>query len=138
MVHLVHALLFHTPRYISHCLVYSRFVLSTDCLTVDSHNSASCQFILLQMVHHVAISTSCGNQSTFIIKESPINLDQYNVRAPLMRFYSFLVTHCSQPTDLGNNIGGVSLGPLAKNKKEKSKLLHYLCPGCHLLCDAGR
>lgn len=121
MVHLVHALLFHTPRYISHCLVYSRFVLSTDCLTVDSHNSASCQFILLQMVHHVAISTSCGNQSTFIIKESPINLDQYNVRAPLMRFYSFLVTHCSQPTDLGNNRWSATW-TIGKKQKGKIKI----------------
>lgn len=138
MVHLVQALLFHTPRYISHCSVYSRFVLSTDCLTVDSHTSASCQFILLQMVHHVVISTSCDNRSTFTIKESPINLGQYNIRTPFMRFYFFLVTHCSQPADLGNYIGEGPLRPLTKTKRKNQNCYITSAQGAIWLCDSGR
>lgn len=121
MVHLMQALLFHTPRYILHWSIYNRYVLSTYCIIVDSHNGASCQFIE-PMVHHVVISTSCGNQSTFTPNESPLNRGQYYVRIPFMQFYSFLITHCSQPAHCSDNTGGVSLKPLANKKKEKNNI----------------
>lgn len=39
-----------------------------------------------------------------------------------MQFYSFLLTHCSQPAHRSDNTDGVSLGPLANKKKEKNNI----------------
>lgn len=39
----------------------------------------------------------------------------------------FFITHCSQPVNPGDNMGGAPLGPLTKNEKKCQHIFKYHC-----------